>query len=840
MVMPEVVEEKTKGPIDPHELLKALSSMLGPAGEISSTDEVDGIVRLMKGVNKLVSRCVYVNILKATTEESTLEKFISSGGWDLMFTWLQEAKTDNNFTFVRELLLVYQGLPVTLEHLKSNTCAKMIKQLSKTDDEDMRTLATDIVNMWMQKIREKTHLESSGAPEVAADKSRKKSKKSKSKSKDGDHVSRHGSGSSQSGSVDSNGRSNKHEDRTVAGHASSGSVDSNNSNTSSVPAGVSETVPKHRPKTAKTAPTRFRSTGLFEQEATLPPPRKKRTADSDKANNLKRISSTQMTTPPEKKARPVLTLAVPMSVSTTAKTNTSPTEANSKAKLAVASKGIKLIPIPEIYESSGFMDAITSTPSSTMRRKKKAGGTKPSTSPTSPTPPGKQPAVPSFYKDTLDTETEGDAAEGDCSEETCDTKAENQDVEMREASEDGKQEGSEVSEETEGSRDGSEVKELTEPLLKRKKKRKTVSWVDDTKLKTFHYFELDETERVNVNRLKDFAETKKHEMLMERQMMENVKRSGHDMAEKITWRRPSLTTGLPPSTLVPGFNSKERVIQLEREQGVLQTLFFTKDMIPDTPAEPDLETQPEPTEPKIIPLNEEGMIDPPPFNPATATVTAETPFTLSPELASLVASMTGGQPPSSQAPPQSQPPPSQGTVAANMERILSSLMTNNQSQGNNDELSRKLQQMLEPVHGQMQDIDGAGPPMAGHMPPNHMMHNMNMPRQGLLGNAPPGFNPMMVPPGGRPMMRPRGPVPPMFRGDGSDWNGMRMPGPGMPPMPGMPNMMRGPRGPHIRGLHMGPRGPPDNRPVCRHFATPSGCRFGNGCAFIHPGVNAPL
>ena len=29
--------------------------------------------------------------------------------------------------------------------------------------------------------------------------------------------------------------------------------------------------------------------GLFEQEATLPPPRKKRTADSDKANNLKRI-----------------------------------------------------------------------------------------------------------------------------------------------------------------------------------------------------------------------------------------------------------------------------------------------------------------------------------------------------------------------------------------------------------------------------------------------------------------------------------------------------------------------------------------------------------------------
>ena len=45
---------------------------------------------------------------------------------------------------------------------------------------------------------------------------------------------------------------------------------------------------------------------------------------------------------------------------------------------------------------------------------------------------------------------------------------------------------------------------------------------------------------VNVNRLKDFAETKRNEMLMERQMMENVKKSGHDTAEKIT---VSVTSG---------------------------------------------------------------------------------------------------------------------------------------------------------------------------------------------------------------------------------------------------------------------------------------------------------
>ena len=31
----------------------------------------------MKGVNKLVSRCVYINILKATNDEATLEKYVS-------------------------------------------------------------------------------------------------------------------------------------------------------------------------------------------------------------------------------------------------------------------------------------------------------------------------------------------------------------------------------------------------------------------------------------------------------------------------------------------------------------------------------------------------------------------------------------------------------------------------------------------------------------------------------------------------------------------------------------------------------------------------------------------
>ena len=49
-----------------------------------------------------------------------------------------------------------------------------------------------------------------------------------------------------------------------------------------------------------------------------------------------------------------------------------------------------------------------------------------------------------------------------------------------------------------------------------------------THIKTF-LFKSSLFVSVNVNRLKDFEETKRHEMMMERQMMENVKRSGHEM-----------------------------------------------------------------------------------------------------------------------------------------------------------------------------------------------------------------------------------------------------------------------------------------------------------------------
>jgi len=62
--------------------------------------------RLMKEATHLVSRCVYLNILRMTEIPDILDKFVSDGGWDIINIWLVEAKNSENMAFVLEVLKV--------------------------------------------------------------------------------------------------------------------------------------------------------------------------------------------------------------------------------------------------------------------------------------------------------------------------------------------------------------------------------------------------------------------------------------------------------------------------------------------------------------------------------------------------------------------------------------------------------------------------------------------------------------------------------------------------------------------------------------------------------------
>jgi len=62
---------------------------------------------------------------------------LDNGGWAVLHDWLLHCKSKDSRPFLIELLKLYKRLPVTVELLRQNSCAKDIKQLSKFPDESM-------------------------------------------------------------------------------------------------------------------------------------------------------------------------------------------------------------------------------------------------------------------------------------------------------------------------------------------------------------------------------------------------------------------------------------------------------------------------------------------------------------------------------------------------------------------------------------------------------------------------------------------------------------------------------------------------------------------------------
>nr|XP_023969152.2 serine/threonine-protein phosphatase 1 regulatory subunit 10 [Chrysemys picta bellii] len=326
--------------------------------------------------------------------------------------------------------------------------------------------------------------------------------------------------------------------------------------------------------------------------------------------------------------------------------------------------------------------------------------------------------------------------------------------------------------------------------LTKKGKKKTVSWPEESKLREYFYFELDDTERVNLNKIKDFGEAAKREMLKDRQAFETARRLSHSaMENEVPWVYPNLID-LPSSLVQPGSGSHEKFTQAKREKGTLPEIFLFKESIPDSPHEPDPESY-EPLPPKLIPLDKGG-----PNNHKTEELMKQ------PDYSDKIKHLLGNL--------QPQPLGPSGVP-----------------------------------HGLL----GPGPLANGFLPgPKNMQHfppegpgPMPGPRGGPGGpNMPPG--PGM--PGGPRMMGPPSPQqgefwdPPDGGMRGNPQGGMRGGGPGPGPGPGPSHRGRGGE-PPFQGHDGGYRKDMSSRPVCRHFKLKGSCRYENNCAFYHPGVNGP-
>jgi hypothetical protein len=142
------------------------------------------------------------------------------------------------------------------------------------------------------------------------------------------------------------------------------------------------------------------------------------------------------------------------------------------------------------------------------------------------------------------------------------------------------------------------------------RKRRSIAWpASDADLVQVEYFELDETERVNVNKLK-FEEIRKREHLLEKNSMAG-KGGGSLTAGAEEDSRPwagLLSCDFEFPSIEYGGNSLEKTAQKQRENSVLQALVFNN-RLPNDPSEPESAGFPKGVVLTHIPLEDESGED---------------------------------------------------------------------------------------------------------------------------------------------------------------------------------------------------------------------------------------
>lgn len=93
---------------------------------------------MSKYSKKLVSKCIYIQILKCT-ETELLGQFMSVGGWTLVHSWLSDGIDSKNWPLVQELLELLLLCPVDVPRLQSNSAPKLVKGLSREEDHEGRS-----------------------------------------------------------------------------------------------------------------------------------------------------------------------------------------------------------------------------------------------------------------------------------------------------------------------------------------------------------------------------------------------------------------------------------------------------------------------------------------------------------------------------------------------------------------------------------------------------------------------------------------------------------------------------------------------------------------------------
>eukprot|EP00108_Taenia_solium_P000954 TsM_000823500 transcript=TsM_000823500 gene=TsM_000823500 len=345
-----------------------------------------------------------------------------------------------------------------------------------------------------------------------------------------------------------------------------------------------------------------------------------------------------------------------------------------------------------------------------------------------------------------------------------------------------------------------------------RKPRKRVTWAPEESLQQISYFEVDDSERVNVTRF-SLAEIRQKEHSLERQLF---KRHEEIEIKDAKWYPPvplELTLSVEP-----GCKSVERQVQLDRERFVLQAIYFTRESIPFSPEEPEKEE----FEAKMaveIPLEDLHAKD---LLVVSDKGDGNSQMSLNPEVANLVKSLVlNFNQDNSKVPTQS------SQLAPVTTTAVSPTGSFNQTPSINTPPDQTAGYGSQD-HGEGPMRPEMGPRMPG--PPFMPGERCPPPHNGMRPRGPP-MRPPLGPGGPMPYRHPqygpsdvppprfaRGPMPPPpFRGPPSMYGG------GRPPMNG-PGSGGGRRGGRVEQ-------------VCKFFQQ-GNCRNGSNCHFLHPGYQS--
>lgn len=580
-------------PIDPNSLLKAFDPWLTPEGGIRNQEEVPRLSSLMKKYSrKLVSRCIYLNVLM-NTKEDVLNKFLELDGWETINSWLDLAKKSENRPFLIEIIRLLERCPVSVERLKQNNTAKLVKSLSKDSDIDLATSAKILVEKWTAMINTQNSTATAASTKSSAKDIKDRAKKAK---RNRDSSERQNSESDDGSGVkklrkdepSSEKRNNSNKDNGVG---SEGFISENSSESSKLSA------LSVRPTTVKVKQNTSRSIGLLE-------------SGSGAAQPATAATSKSPTTPVS-----AVNKVPPIRIKLGKTENAAPA-------VVATSPGLS-----KLTESAGFMDAIVPESTPVARKKKKVVPLKSSEASKTGSPkkervsPQKvdeataEDIAKQIEMDMLTNEPVADdiAMDSQDSQPTSVHATTPSDTESRSYTP-----PLPVSPPT-----ASEILPITPGPSKsyprgclsatKSSKKKAVRWLAEENITQVRFFDIEENERTNVYR--EAMTSQLTDRKGEGQAFLDKNSPSEPVAiEKFSWPRLNPITfpeGLPVLE-IPGGNSNERIIQLDRQRHTLAVLYPSRDLAPDFPMEPDTfeALAADHEQPKEIPLEDVNNPDP--------------------------------------------------------------------------------------------------------------------------------------------------------------------------------------------------------------------------------------